>query len=76
MNYFGSIFNFNVFIIVIYMFAILCNLIIWIFIINAIKNFIKIKNNYNYFKNNIVDNKKTGENNKYFRVYNDVLKMN
>jgi len=52
MNYFGSIFNFNVFIIVIYMFAILCNLIIWIFIINAIKNFIKRKNNYNYFKNN------------------------
>lgn len=74
MNSFGSVFYLSISTVVIFLFVILCNLLIWIFIINVIKNFIKRKNSYNYFKNNIVDNTKTGQNSKYFRVYNDVSK--
>lgn len=61
-----------------YVIEVIINIAVWVFIFKLIRNFIKRKSNHNYFKNNIVINKKietkTGNENKYQRTYNDISK--
>lgn len=61
-----------------YVIEIIINIAVWIFIFKLIRNAIKRIANRNYFKNNIIMNKKeepnSGEDSKYYRIYEDVSK--
>lgn len=61
-----------------YIIEVIINIAVWVFIFKLIRNSIKRKSNHDYFKNNIVINKKietkSGTGNKYQRTYNDVSK--
>ncbi len=78
MDYTDTILVKSIFLMLTYVIEVIINVSVWIFIFKLIKNSIKRKNNRNYFKNNIIVNKKietnAGKVNKYQRTYNDVSK--
>lgn len=78
MDYTDTILVKSIFLMLTYVIEVIINVSVWIFIFKVIKNSIKRKNNRNYFKNNIIVNKKIetngGKVNKYQRTYNDVSK--
>lgn len=78
MNYIDTILAESMFLMLTYVIEAIINIAVWVFIFKLIRNYIKRKINRNYFKNNIIVNKKietkTGKGNKYQRTYNDVSK--
>lgn len=65
----------SIFVVIVYFVQIAVTILVWGFIIKTFINVIKRKSNHNYFKNNVIINKKIpGKGNKYARVYNDVSK--
>lgn len=78
MDYTDTILVESMFLMLAYVIEVIINIAVWVFIFKVIRNSIKRKTNRNYFKNNIIVNKKietkTGKGNKYQRTYNDVSK--
>ena len=78
MDYTDTILAESMFLMLAYVIEVIINIAVWVFIFKVIRNSIKRKINRNYFKNNIIVNKKietkAGKGNKYQRTYNDVSK--
>ena len=78
MDYTDTILAESMFLMLAYVIEVIINIAVWVFIFKLIRNSIKRKTNRNYFKNNIIVNRKietkTGKRNKYQRTYNDVSK--
>ena len=78
MDYTDTILAESMFLMLAYVIEVIINIAVWVFIFKLIRNSIKRKTNRNYFKNNIIINRKietkTGKRNKYQRTYNDVSK--
>jgi len=78
MDYTDTILAESMFIMLAYVIEVIINIAVWVFIFRIISNSFKRKSNRNYFKNNVIINKKietkTGKGNKYQRTYEDVSK--
>lgn len=78
MDYTDTILAESMFLMLAYVIEVIINIAVWVFIFRLISNSFKRKSNRNYFKNNVIINKKietkTGKGNKYQRTYEDVSK--
>lgn len=78
MDYVDTMIAKSMFTMLYYIIEMVINIAVWVFIFKLIKNFIKRRSNHNYFKNNIIMNKKeepkSGKDSKYYRIYEDVSK--